>query len=297
MSIILDRWNKAKENFESKTGVKKPKGNKKVFGFSVKSTGIEKSLTEVEALLPLSLTASGLKKTESAFNKLKKNGTEYIKVLSDAINDSEEGDEKATYKEQCHILKLELDYCVNYIEGQVIIKRGFIKKWGAFVKVAKQLENSLILAHRLVISAISEVKAAPSFATWNRVMSNDNPPALSLVKALKGFDDILEHSESIEKELKNDQSALEDFNAKIKMAKLIIEDYQDAVAGNSLPYGIENYAYKAVSVFKYDKNALMGSSEKDFILEELRKFAVRIKNIHERFIKPFDKYEDTLGDI
>lgn len=298
MGNMLNRWNKAKENFESKTGVKKPKGNKKILGISIKSSGIEKSLGELEELTALTITAPILKKIESAFSKFQKNASEYIKVLSEAIDATDENNEKAIYNEQCRILKIELDYYINFLDTQVLLKRGVVKKWGTFVTMAKQLENSLILSHRIIITAMAEVKTDPTIATWNRVMSNTNPPIRSLTTALKGFDSILTHVDRIQEGLKNDQTGMEDLNRKIQMAKSIADDYDDAVEGNNLPYGVKDYATYSETVFRYSNNDIPNNqTEKDFVLNELRKLAVRVKNIHERFIKPFDKYEDTLGII
>lgn len=297
MGNMLNRWTKAKDDFETRTGLKKPKGKKSILGISIQSSGIEKSLGDLEDLMDEEINGKVLKKIEPAFTKFKKNAKDYMKVLTDAIDASDVDEEKATYNKQSRILKAELDYYVNHFEVQLVLKTSIVEGWDTYVRIAGNLENGLKVAHRRCIAAIAEIKGDPTFETWNRVMSNSNPPARSLTTAVKGFKDILDNADRI-RGFVTGRTATEELQRKLNIAGALIGDYNDVVKENDLPYGIKDYATDAEAKFNFSDDDLQNNqTEKEFIIAELRKFAVRIKNIHDRFIDPFDKYEDTLGNV
>lgn len=99
MSDFANQWSKAKEKFESNTGVKKPSEIGSKFGISYrKGTGIDSDLKDIDKLIPDSikmetaLPKSALSKLEKLCSSLETNARNYVDLLDTTIRQEKNKD-------------------------------------------------------------------------------------------------------------------------------------------------------------------------------------------------------------
>lgn len=185
-------WAKAKTEFETKTGLKKPtaKGSLLLVSWR-KSSGIEDALADVDKIMdgidgkPLAERKKQLDKWDSLNTTLRNKATAYLGVLEDAIKKEKEAAGKTDQYRQQKILKTSLELLVSKAEQQHKMKLEMVavhEKNGnkAFDAVEQILVSLNQIGHNVQVGLAQatkfckEVMADPTPKTWNGSIGTDS---------------------------------------------------------------------------------------------------------------------------
>lgn len=184
---VSARWKKAKKEFETLTGVKKP-SPKGFFKSAFNTSGLTAAMSDAdkagEKLDKASATgkskdvAAALKSGRSAYTKLCKASGSYLDVLErEAKSEQADKREKTTLYRGLKVLKAELEWIESALMQKIDqIETTYDERLTTSQKYAKQILAGLQKSCKSGLVSVKRVKADPTPATYNGEFYTTNSP-------------------------------------------------------------------------------------------------------------------------
>ena len=210
----------------------------------------------------------------------------YFELLNKAL-EAKEGTEK--YKAEIGILKAELEYILEQVNGLMTYAENENEEWDTVVFMIRNLEGSMRVAIKKYVVAAKKVKARPTVLTWNNIMAQRDSPLRVVSVSMNGFKIVMKKLEKVPEEYNHESSPFHKVFAKIKE---FAGDAQKLVDNDT----VKKYTADADKKVVLEDNFESDEDAKEEVLKRLAEVNSCAKLFLNDIFNKFDIYEDSLDD-